>query len=381
VDQQELFLPGATADTEEPVAPDVAEPAPDVAEPEPTTVDPPLDGEFVAPQTDPTTLPPTTPATPPTASPGWDGDDPSGLSRFTPSGVTTRIVRIDLADQDLSLAAQGTVPGALINQFALDEHDGHLRVVTTVDGMDQALGAWTQRVTLRVLDAALQQVGAVELVRDESVRAVRFAATVGYVVTFKQVDPLFAVDLSRPEAPTVMSALKIPGFSSYLHPWGDGRLAGLGVNADENGWQDGLKLSMFNTADPYNVTETHALKVAADESIALNDHRAVWADLERGLIGFPAYQWSGGEQPSRYLVYSVDDAGQFSLRADLPLSYVTGYWGTPATRGVQIGDHLYVCSAAAVTVFSLATFDQVAELEINATLANGPVWNDDIVLY
>ncbi|MDR1294677.1 MAG: beta-propeller domain-containing protein, partial [Bifidobacteriaceae bacterium] len=279
--------------------------------------------------------------------------------------VQTHITRIALGDSDLKVAAQRAVPGTLLNQFALDEFAGHLRVVITSSGPDPATEIWSQSVSLLVLDGELAQVGAVDLVEDESVQAVRFAGTTGYVVTFQQVDPLFAVDLTRPDAPRVMSALKIPGFSTYLHPWGDGRLVGLGVNADENGFTDKLKISLFDITDPYAVTELTSAVVDADDSVAMSDHRAVWADPDRGLIGFPAMSWESDRTSTSYLVYSVDDGGRAARRAILPLDSAPGYGVDPIPRGVRVGDHLYICSAAAVAVYDLSTFTEVADLTVN----------------
>jgi uncharacterized secreted protein with C-terminal beta-propeller domain len=284
---------------------------------------------------------------------------------YSQDPVTTQVIRVALGGSDLTVAAEAAVPGTLLNQFALDEFEGHLRVVTTVNGTATATEVWTQSVSLLVLDETLTQVGAVDLVQDESVQAVRFAGATGYVVTFQQVDPLFAVDLSRPEAPRVMSALKIPGFSTYLHPWGDGRLVGLGFNADKNGFTDTLKLSLFDTVDPYAVTELTSLAVDASESAATRDHKAVWADVDRGLIGFPTTSWGEDGVSTSYLVYSVDDAGGFAPRAALPLVSTPVYGNGPTPRGARVGEHLYVCSAAAVTVYDIGTFAKVADLTVN----------------
>src|SRR6201999_1132705 len=123
-------------------------------------------------------------------------------------------------------AGGGKVPGRLINQYALSEWAGHLRVATTTGGQvwaDQQVRSSSAVHVLRVDD--LQEVGKVGgLGKGEQIYSVRFAGPIGYVVTFRQTDPLYTVDLSRPEAPKVLGELKITGYSAYLHPVDNGRL-------------------------------------------------------------------------------------------------------------------------------------------------------------
>jgi uncharacterized secreted protein with C-terminal beta-propeller domain len=301
-------------------------------------------------------------------------DSVGGTAGRNIQGSRTRLARIELAGGELRPAAQTSLVGTLLNQFSLDEYGGYLRLVTTW----QVAETWANHVGLAVLDGSLELVGSVpSLVEGESVTSVRFASEVGYVVTFRQVDPLFAVDLADPAAPKVLSALKIPGFSSYLHPWGDGRLVGVGVDADESGWQDGLKLALFDTADLYAVAELASQHIDAAYSPALGDHRSVWADVERGLIGFPLEVWGVAYTESyRYVVYSVDDAGTFRERAVLPLTPAEWRNGQASIRGMQIGDYLYVCSSVAVGVYALDGFDQVARVVIDPD-AEEDTWVED----
>jgi uncharacterized secreted protein with C-terminal beta-propeller domain len=184
---------------------------------------------------------------------------------------------------------------------------------------------------------------------------------VGYVVTFRQTDPLFTVDLSNPADPKVMSALHLPGFSSYLHPWGDGRLLGLGFQGDQNGLIGGLKLSVFDVSNPYAVVESQELAINYDMSYAQWDHHAILADEASGLVAFAVA--TGHEVPGQYyfttdyLVYR--DNGAFELAATLPLaqdSYVT--------RGMLIDDVLYVYDGTDVQAFDTQTFDALARVSL-----------------
>lgn len=285
----------------------------------------------------------------------------SGGAKDVAQAAVTNLARISIEAGQLSIAAQGSVLGTVLNQFALDEYEGNLRVVTTVEGTDRG-GSWLQRTALYVLSPKLKVLGSIPaLVTGESLRSVRFAGSVGYVVTFKQVDPLFAIDLSRPENPKVLSALKIPGFSTYLHPWGVGQLLGLGSDVSRDGEQRGLKLTMFNTANPRAVTETKAVRIKGDDSAALTQHKAVLVDPSSGVIGLPVTTWAEGESRSVYAVYRYDPSAGFKLVKRLPVASQTGAEAL-SLRGLLIDGHLYVASARSVTSYRTDTYNSVAKV-------------------
>ncbi|MDO4552794.1 MAG: beta-propeller domain-containing protein [Bacillota bacterium] len=279
---------------------------------------------------------------------------------------TTEILRFSLTDGVVRAAASGVIPGVLLNQFALDEYQGHLRAVTTIQDnsyrifTDEDYG-WTnyqwgdgaQSNALWVLDGQLETVGSIEgLGEDEQVYSVRFDGATGYFVTFRQTDPLFAVDLADPTAPKVLSALKIPGFSQYLHVYTPGRLLGLGMDADqETGITGSMKLSMFNVEDPANVTEKHTLLLGSSYSAALYNHKAILISAAKDLIAFPA---EGG-----YDVYGYSDERGFYLRG----SFDAGEWYYDA-RGLYAGDYIYICGYDSLTVVNLADLTPVTTLRL-----------------
>ena len=276
----------------------------------------------------------------------------------------TNITSFDVSGGSLALKASGTVPGALYSQFSMDEYDGNLRVVTTTytqswsEYTDEEKG-WTNYIwddggtsnALYVLDGALSIIGSVDtLAEDEQVYGVRFDGGIGYIVTFRRVDPLFAVDLSDPANPTVLSALKIPGFSEYLHVYGDGRLFGLGMDADEEtGRTTGMKLTMFNTEDPADVTVKHTLKLDSDYSAALYNHKAILISADKSIIAFPA--------ENGYDIYGYsDDTGFYSrARIDDVEWYGNG-------RGLYIGDYAYIVTNASLTVLDMTGFSLVTQI-------------------
>lgn len=206
------------------------------------------------------------------------------------AGGTTIFKFTTVADGSSQLVATGHVDGWLLNQFSVDEHDGRLRIATTqvvyevVPGSDGRFVRQQRRFTnLFVLEqsgAELAVVGRIEnLAPTEAIKSVRFLDDRAYVTTFRVVDPLFAVDLSEPTNPTVEGALKIPGYSDYLHPVGEDYLIGIGRDADEITGRVGLpQISLFYVGDlsaPTLVDQVTMEDVAWANSEALWDHHAV----------------------------------------------------------------------------------------------------------
>ena len=278
----------------------------------------------------------------------------------------TEIWRFDFSE-GLKLSASGKVPGYLESQFSADEYQGYLRLVTTRNDYayriysDEEFGFTNYKYEdreqtngLYVLDADLAVVGKVEnLAPGERVYSARFDGPIGYFCTFRNVDPLFAVDVSDPTAPVVLSALKISGFSEYLHPWSDGRLFGFGREADEEtGWSESLKLVMFNTEDKTNVTVKDYLVM--DDcwySEALYDHKAFFIDGAKNIIGFVG--------DGDYYIYSYDDANGFRLMCSFDYDTWPG-----SVRGFWIGENAYIVGENEVHVLRLDGWDHLLTLTL-----------------
>ena len=276
----------------------------------------------------------------------------------------TDIVRIPLAEMET--AAFGSIDGYLLNQFALDEYEGNLRIAATVDkyvyqtSEDQVKGYSnyetiedTNANCLYVLDDDLKIIGTIsDLAPDERIYSVRFDGEVGYFVTFRQVDPLFSVDLSNPAAPKIMGELKIPGFSQYLHVYGEDLLFGLGMTADEKTGRTGsLKLSMFDVSNPYDVTEKHQLVLEENYSTALYNHKAILVAKEKDLIAFPV--------DKGYKVFGYDEMTGFINVGEIETDNWCG-----DSRGVYIDDYFYVCSDKQIYILDMNNFALAKELTI-----------------
>ncbi|MDR2373948.1 MAG: beta-propeller domain-containing protein [Bifidobacteriaceae bacterium] len=271
--------------------------------------------------------------------------------------VFTDLIRVRLAGSDFEVAAQGSVPGTLVDQFAMDEHESNLRVATTVWPTDSSEAV----SSLHVLGPDLAVIGQIEeLMRDESIQSVRFDGEVGYVVTFRQTDPLFTIDLADPANPKVMSALKIEGFSAYLHPWGEDRLIGIGYAGDADGLTDGMQLVLFDVSDPFDVSVAASLAVPYDDADALWDHRGFLADPTNSLIGFQVRDWGmpTGTPGQAFAFFSVSGDG-FEQRFSVALP---DDWY--ATRGLRVGSDFYVISSSGLRVLDGDSFAQLAELDL-----------------
>ena len=252
-----------------------------------------------------------------------------------------------LSGRQLKVLAKGTVPGYINDSFSIDEYGGNLRVVTT-DERDNGL---------YILGPDLEELGSIEnLAKDEQVYSARLMGDTGYFVTFRNTDPLFSVDLSDPEDPQILGELKIPGFSEYLHPYGDGLLLGIGMDADEEtGATGGMKLSMFDVSDPADVQEkdTFVMENVYSGDV-LYDYRAALVDPERNLIGFSAYD--GARE--RYYVFSYDRESGFACRMEARVSG-TGY---SAARGLYIGDVLYVVKGNIIEMYRMEDYKKTGDL-------------------
>ena len=289
----------------------------------------------------------------------WDSSD---------SGSTTNIYQFDLEDADVPLTAMGAVPGVTLNQFSLDESDnGLLRVATTNSFGDSASSG------VYVLAAAagnLQTIGSVTgLAPGERIYSVRFIGDRGYVSTFRQIDPLFVIDLANPAKPRVVGELKVPGFSSYLHPLDSTHLLGIGRDVDPvTGRVLGLQLSIFDVGDPADPKRSATYTFAGDGweswSAALWDHHALAWFAKQGILALPVQQgdwWAGS---TGLVVFKVDPSS-----ADGFTNLGTITHDGPVQRAVRIGDYLYSVSSGQVKVHRLdAPTVELAAVKLTAAV-------------
>ena len=278
------------------------------------------------------------------------------------NGYEASISRFSIDNGKIELESQGKIEGSLLNQFSIDEYNGNFRFVTTVS-KDVKIEARDNEFEVRnynalfILNSELKQIGAIKnLAPDERVYSVRFMGDIAYFVTFRQVDPLFSADLSDPQNPKIIGKLKIPGFSNYLYPYGEGLLLGIGQDADEKtGRTGGIKLSMFDISNPANVTEGSKTVLQENYSEALYSHKAVIIDKQKDIIGFSVY----GNEGSEYHIYGFKN-GQFQRKVKIELGRAYGN-----IRGLYINNEFYIVTENSVVVLNLDNFSKINELKLN----------------
>jgi uncharacterized secreted protein with C-terminal beta-propeller domain len=165
---------------------------------------------------------------------------------MVPNATTTDLHAFALDGLKTTYLASGSIDGTVRDRWSLDESDGYLRVAWS----KQNRGTQNGITVLKEHDHTLQAVGTLDgLGVDEDIQSVRWFDDLAIVVTFRQIDPLYTIDLSDPNTPRKLGALKVPGYSGYLHPIGDDLLLGLGVDGDDWGRVGGAQAAVFDIKD------------------------------------------------------------------------------------------------------------------------------------
>lgn len=301
----------------------------------------------------------------------WDVDDAANDSR----SVGTQIHQFDITDpRSARYVASGEVDGALHSQWALDEYQGVLRVVVT-DESPWWRGSGvpeTSVVTLEARGDTLVKIGSVGgLGKNEQVYSVRFIRDKGYVVTFRQVDPLYVIDLSDPRRPTVEGELKINGYSAYLHPIGENLILGVGQDATDEGRTTGTQLSVFDVSDPANPVRLSRLTFKDAYSDAEWDHHAFlwWPETDTAVL--PLQRWSFDEAKG----YDDSFSGAVVVHANAQAITSVGEiehpshkdqfcddcrsWSEPIIRSIVIGDTLFTVSNTGIMATDMESLEMV----------------------
>ena len=323
---------------------------------------------------------------------------------------TTILHKISIDTGDVNYTAQGEVPGHILNQFSMDEHNGFFRIATT-SGNNWMEGSQTTN-NLYILDENLKQVSKIEnIAPGESIYAARFLGNRAYLVTFVQVDPLFTIDVSDPYHPRILGELKIPGYSEYLHPYDETHIIGIGKEVDPTIDEDkihttgavyytailGLKIALFDVSDIEHPVEQTKIVIGdrGTDSPALYDHKAFLFDREKELLVLPVSLYEiTQEVKDRYVESEGRETlyGQFTFQGAYvyTLSLENGfefqgrithqtpeqmqhsddyywYWGfsnTDITRSLYIGDVLYTISDSMVKMNNLEDLSELSSISL-----------------
>ncbi|NDL60263.1 beta-propeller domain-containing protein [Phytoactinopolyspora mesophila] len=313
-------------------------------------------------------------------TPATDTADAAVDMAFAPShGVrSTGIHAFDIrGDAAAEYLASGEVDGQIIGRYAMSEYDGVLRVATTTEAND-ASSSESHLITLALRDGELKQLGHVGgLGKGERIYAVRYFGDMGYVVTFREVDPLYVLDLSDPAAPSVDGELKITGYSSYLHGVGDGRLVGVGQEATETGNMIGSQVSLFDVSQRTSPRKLdgHVLEGAWSDA-ETNPHAFLFWP-ETGQLVVPVAGMGIVEADSDDAFDAAPESGALVLVVDEDSLTEQGiithggpelnpeYHWTTITRSLVIGDSLYTLWNDGLQVNTLDDLDFQSWLPID----------------
>ena len=269
----------------------------------------------------------------------------------------TQILKFSCQKGKIRAKGAADLKGFLNDSFSMDEYNGYLRIVLTDYSGD------TQTNALYVLDDALEVCGSItDIAEGEEIRSARFLGDTGYFVTFKETDPLFSVDLSNPADPKVLGELKITGFSSYLHFYGENKLLGVGNEVDpETGAYTGIKLAMFDVSDPSNVKQLHKFVIKDTYDCPLfYDYKAAMIDTEKNVFGFMC--------DSSYMIFRYDEGKGFEnvFTENLGNSYYgSSYNGTQGIRGCFIDNSFYLIGGGQIRIYDMADdYKEVGRLEL-----------------
>ena len=286
--------------------------------------------------------------------------------------ATTRIHVFDVSDRNRTdYRATGGVEGSLLNQFSMDEHDGVLRVATTrqpsmIAMAEDSMVSPAPRTssdsmvtTLRLNGRRLDEIGRVSgLGRGEQIHSVRFIGERGYVVTFRQTDPLYTVDLSDPAHPRTTGELKINGYSAYLHPVDEDHVIGVGQDATDQGRQLGTQVSLFDVSDPESPRRVSNWTAPGAYSEVEWDHHAFlwWKPTSTAVIPLAVgyEERIGGPARASAIALRITEAG---IGDATPLTQGPSATSGRITRSLVIGDTLYTLSDGGLVARDLTTLD------------------------
>ena len=288
----------------------------------------------------------------------------------------TSIYRFAVNGTNVSFTGQTTVAGSILNQFSMDEHNGYFRVATT-SGKTRGANADSTSAIL-IFDGAMNQVGEVgDLAKGERIYSARFMGDKAYIVTFKETDPLFTFDLSNPTNPKVLGELKIPGYSTYLHPVGEDHLLGLGyetkvieIEGSTFVEQVGLKLSLFNVKDLNNPIEqdVEIIGGVGTYSQAIHSHKAFFIHKEKNLYGFPVSMYDYHKNPNNSflgegaILYKVTPETGITVAANFiskAKNQTYEVWEEQTQRLLYINDAFYLVKQRQIDSYDLNRFNQL----------------------
>ncbi len=276
------------------------------------------------------------------------------IASFVPGAVDTRLFAFSL-ESGVRYQGSTKIDGTLLNQFSMDAYNGYYRIATTAEDGS----------CLTVLNESLETVGELRgIAPGEDIYAARFMGDTAYLVTFYQTDPLFVLDLSDPASPRVTGELKIPGFSSYLHPYAENLLIGIGESGDESGATGKLKVSLFDVSDMQNPKEISSVVFDGAQytsSAAQYDHHA-YLSLSDGTFAIPVTESGPLTDPHSFACVLTVEDGELRVLETYSPDTAT-HLAYTVTRITYAGSTLFTLSDTALVAFDRGTGEQLSRID------------------
>ena len=297
--------------------------------------------------------------------------------------TTTNIYKFSLNEGNVTYLNSGEVPGTILNQFSMDEYNGYFRIATTTGNM-WAMGENASKNNIYILDDTMNITGKVEgIAPQERIYSARFMGDRGYMVTFRQVDPFFVIDLKDPYNPKILGELKIPGYSDYLHPYDENHIIGFGMDTVEvhgGALMEGMKIALFDVTDVNNPVQKFSETIGSrgTNSELLRNHKALLFSKDKNLLAFPI---SVVEENNRYgqpsfqgaYVYNIDEENGFVLKGKIThitsedyknKEYYYYSYDKHIERILFINDTLYTLSQGMIKANDIENLDERNQLII-----------------
>ncbi|NOJ28516.1 MAG: copper amine oxidase [Nitrososphaera sp.] len=292
--------------------------------------------------------------------------------------LKTVVHKIAMDGISLKYVAKAEVPGRLLNQFSMDESGDRFRIATTMEYYAYKPVLYNN---VYVLDRGMNVVGSLEKIApDESIYSTRFMGDRLYMVTFKRIDPFFVIDMSA-DTPKVLGALKIPGYSNYLHPYDENHVIGIGKETKENQYGGtevlGVKIALFDVTNVANPVELDVETIGKQgtESDVLYDHKALLFDREKNIFSIPIWEHNQMVYDSNrpyvepnvwrgFYVYGISTDSGFALKGKIVHSNSTGYDYSMASRSFYIGDVLYTVTSNLMKMNDISDLHEINQLKL-----------------
>ncbi|MGB5822517.1 MAG: beta-propeller domain-containing protein [Proteocatella sp.] len=283
----------------------------------------------------------------------------------------TIIKKFDVKDTVIKYSSEATIEGNLINQFAMDQNSGYFRVAYT---KDQTSGSMVS-----VFDKTMKEVGKLSgIAKGEKIYSVRFMGDKLYLVTFKQIDPFFVIDMSKPELPKILGYLKIPGYSDYLHPYDKNHIIGFGKSVSVTGdniRDAGMKIAMFDVTDFSNPKQISSVTIGSmgTSSEVLYNHKALMYNRDNNYFGFPITVAQAKRGPGNYFYsdYVFQGGYIYDITDDYMLQFKGSTTHIPSgiynyenqnyiNRLIYIGDYIYSLSSKGISANKAGNMQRVS---------------------